>query len=108
MGINTILLNTNYDANRAADYVRRLIGLKVAGVALMTAELDPSLIQELIRKNISVISQNFGRVSEHMSNVVIDYADGCRRSRASSGFARAHAYSSRGWSKQAQRDQCST
>ena len=40
-GFNTILLNTNYDANRAADYVRRLIGLKVAGVALMTAELDP-------------------------------------------------------------------
>ena len=75
-GYNTILLNTNYDANRAADYVRRLIGLKVAGVALMTAELDPVLIQELIRKNISVVSQNFGRVSEHMSNVVIDYAVG--------------------------------
>lgn len=75
-GYNTILLNTNYDANRAADYVRRLIGLKVAGVALMTAELDPSLIQELIRKNISVVGQNFGRVSEHMSNVVIDYAMG--------------------------------
>lgn len=75
-GYNTILLNTNYDANRAADYVRRLIGLKVAGVALMTAELDPALIQDLIRKNISVVSQNFGRVSEHMSNVVIDYAMG--------------------------------
>ena len=75
-GYNTILLNTNYDANRAADYVRRLIGLKVAGVALMTAELDSALIDELIRKNISVVSQNFGRVSEHMSNVVIDYAMG--------------------------------
>ncbi len=75
-GYNTILLNTNYDANRAADHVRRLIGLKVAGVALMTAELDPSLIQLLIRKNISVVSQNFGGVSEHMSNVVIDYAVG--------------------------------
>jgi DNA-binding LacI/PurR family transcriptional regulator len=75
-GYNTILLNTNYDATRAADHVRRLIGLKVAGVALMTAELDPALIQDLIRKNISVVSQNFGKVSEHMSNVVIDYAVG--------------------------------
>jgi LacI family transcriptional regulator len=75
-GYNTILLNTNYDANRAADHVRRLIGLKVAGVALMTAELDRALIDELIRKNISVVSQNFGKVSEHMSNVVIDYAVG--------------------------------
>src|SRR5881394_2271041 len=42
-GYNLILLNTNYDAKRAADYVRRLIELKVAGVVLMTAELDPSL-----------------------------------------------------------------
>jgi len=75
-GYNTILLNTNYDAARAADHVRRLIGLKVAGVALMTAELDPLLIQDLIRKNISVVSQNFGKVNEHMSNVVIDYAVG--------------------------------
>lgn len=75
-GYSTILLNTNYDAKRAAGYVRRLIGLKVAGVALMTAELDPALIHELIRKNISVVSQNFGHVSEHMNNVVIDYAAG--------------------------------
>ena len=75
-GYNTILLNTNYDATRAADHVRRLIGLKVAGVALMTAELDPALIHELIRKNIAVVGQNFGNVSEHLSNVVIDYAQG--------------------------------
>ena len=39
-GYNVILINTNYDAKRAADYVRRLIELKVAGVALMTSELD--------------------------------------------------------------------
>lgn len=75
-GYNIILLNTNYDADRAADFVRRLIGLKVAGVALMTAELDPALVQELVRKKISVVSQNFGKVGELMSSVVIDYAAG--------------------------------
>lgn len=75
-GYNVILLNTNYDADRAADFVRRLIGLKVAGVALMTAELDAELIQELVKKKISVVSQNFGRTGELMSSVVIDYAMG--------------------------------
>ncbi|MCM3873177.1 MAG: LacI family transcriptional regulator [Pyrinomonadaceae bacterium] len=75
-GYNTVLLNTNYDPHRAADHVRRLIGLKVAGVALMTAKLDPGLIHELIGRNISVVSQNLDKVSEHMSNVVIDYAVG--------------------------------
>jgi LacI family transcriptional regulator len=75
-GYSVMLLNTNYDAARAADHVRRLIGLKVAGVALMTAELDPDLIQELVSKKISVVSQNFGRTGEMMSSVVIDYAMG--------------------------------
>lgn len=75
-GYSVILLNTNYNANRAADYVRRLIGLKVAGVALMTAELDPQLIEDLTQKRISVVSQNFGSVGEHMSSVVVDFASG--------------------------------
>jgi LacI family transcriptional regulator len=75
-GYSVILLNTNYDANRAADYVKRLIGLKVAGVALMTAELDAQLIADLVEKNISVVSQNFGAVGENMSSVAVDFASG--------------------------------
>ena len=69
-------MNTNYDADRAADYVRRLIGLKVAGVALMTAELDLMLVQELVKKKIPVVSQNFGNVGENMSSVTVDFASG--------------------------------
>jgi LacI family transcriptional regulator len=69
-------MNTNYDADRATDYVRRLIGLKVAGVALMTAELDVMLVQELVKKKIPVVSQNFGKVGENMSSVTVDFASG--------------------------------
>ena len=73
---NVLLFNTNYDADRAADYVRRLIELKVAGVALMTAELEPSLIDELQRKQVRVVFNDLGIVGEHMSNIVLDYAVG--------------------------------
>jgi DNA-binding LacI/PurR family transcriptional regulator len=75
-GYNVILLNTNYDAKRAADYTRRLIELKVAGVALMTSELDPNLIQELARERVRVVFHNLGTAGEHMSNIVVDYASG--------------------------------
>lgn len=75
-GYNVILVNTNYDANRAADYVRRLIELKVAGVALMTTELDLTLIDELARKQVPVVLHNFGTAGEHMSDVRVDYAGG--------------------------------
>lgn len=75
-GYNVILFNTNYDVRRSADYVRRLIELKVAGVALMTAELDPALIKELESKEVRVVFNDLGIVSEHMSNIVLDYSTG--------------------------------
>src|SRR5918992_752151 len=49
-GYNVILLNTNYDPERAADYVRRLAELKMAGVALMTSELGSDLFHEIPRR----------------------------------------------------------
>ena len=75
-GYNVILVNTNYDAGRAADYVRRLIELKVAGVALMTSELDPELIEELASKQVRVVFHNLGTAGQYMSNIVVDYAAG--------------------------------
>jgi len=75
-GYNVILINTNYDTRRAADYVRRLIELKVAGVALMTSELDPELIDELARRQVRVVFHNLGTAGEHMSNILVDYATG--------------------------------
>ena len=56
-GFNTILLNTNYDANRAADYVRRLIGLKVAGVALMTDPAGVVTGSEVVPAGVAVSFQ---------------------------------------------------
>lgn len=75
-GYNVMLFNTNYDVRRSADYVRRLIELKVAGVAMMTAELDPNLIKELENKEVRVVFNDLGIVSEHMSNIVLDYSAG--------------------------------
>ncbi len=75
-GYNVILFNTNYDARRAADYVRRLIELKVAGVALMTAELEPALIDELVKKQVRVVFNDLGVVTEYMSNITLDYSAG--------------------------------
>ncbi len=75
-GYNIMLFNTNYDAKRAAEYVQRLIELNVAGVALMTAELDPKLIDELRRKQVRVVFNDLGIVNEFMSNILLDYSVG--------------------------------
>jgi len=77
-GFNVILVDTNYDAKRAADYVRRLIELKVAGVLMMTSELDPMVIGELQREQVRVVFHNLGTAGEYMSNIVVDYAAGIK------------------------------
>jgi len=75
-GYNLILLNTNYDAERAVEYVHRLIQMKVAGIVLMTAEFDDALIAEAKRKKTSIVFHDLGVVGEKMSNVILDYAVG--------------------------------
>ena len=75
-GYNVILFNTNYDVERAANYVRRLIELKVAGVALMTAELEPSLITELKNKRVHAVFNDLGEVGAYSSKILLDYSSG--------------------------------
>jgi DNA-binding LacI/PurR family transcriptional regulator len=75
-GYNVILFNTNYDVKRTTEYVRRLIELKVAGVVLMTAEIEPSLIEELAAKEVKVVFNDIGIVGENMSNIILDYSAG--------------------------------
>ena len=75
-GYHLILLNTNYEAERAVEYVRRLIQMKVAGIILMIAEFDDTLIAEVKRKKTSIVFHDLGIVGEKMSNIILDYAVG--------------------------------
>jgi LacI family transcriptional regulator len=75
-GYDLILLNTNYDTQRAVEDVHRLIQMKVAGIVLMIAEFDESLIEVAKRKKTSFVFHDLGAVGEKMSNIILDYAVG--------------------------------
>ena len=75
-GYDVVLSNTNYDPERTSHYVRRLIERKVAGVALMTSELDSALIDELARREVAVVFLDIGTPGQHMSNLRVDYEAG--------------------------------
>lgn len=75
-GYDLILLNTNYDVERAIADVHRLIQMKVAGIILMIAEFDESLIEIAKLKKTSIVFHDLGVVGEKMSNVILDYAVG--------------------------------
>lgn len=80
LGYDVVLANTNYDAGRTSNYVRRIIERKVAGVALMTSELDTALIDELARRDVCVVFLDLGSAGERMSNLVVNYAVGIKES----------------------------
>jgi DNA-binding LacI/PurR family transcriptional regulator len=77
-GYDVVLANTNYEAERTSNYVRRIIERKVAGVALMTSELDTALIDELARRDVCVVFLDLGSAGAHMSNLVVNYAIGIK------------------------------
>ena len=75
-GYDVVLSNTNYDPGRTSHCVARLIERQVAGVALMTSELDTSLVRELARREVAVVFLDLGEPGPHMSNLCVEYEEG--------------------------------
>ena len=78
-GYDVVLSNTNYDTERTSHYVRRFIERKVAGVAVMTSEMDKSLIEELGRREVPVVFLDSGEAGLHMSNLRVGYDEGIKQ-----------------------------
>jgi len=71
-GYDTILASSNYDAGRTSDYVRRMVGRRVAVVLLMTSEVDQQLVDELIDLEVPAVFYNLEPAAGRISNVIID------------------------------------
>jgi LacI family transcriptional regulator len=52
---------------------------KVDGVAMMTSEMDMSLIKELGKRGVPLVFMDVGQVGRKMSHVAIDYANGVKQ-----------------------------
>ena len=74
--MDALVLNTNYDAQRTAKSVRRLLALQVPGVAVLTSQIDPSVIDILASHRIAAVYLDLGKVDKAVSNIVIDYESG--------------------------------
>jgi LacI family transcriptional regulator len=75
-GYDIMLSNTNYDTGRTSHYVRRFIERKIAGVAVMTSEMDKKLVDELAQREVPVVFLDVGEPGLHMSNLRVDYDEG--------------------------------
>jgi len=75
-----LLTSTDYDTSRMTACLRRMLERKVDGVAMMTSEMDVSLIKELSKRNVPIVFMDVGQMGPRMSHVSIDYGNGVRQS----------------------------
>jgi DNA-binding LacI/PurR family transcriptional regulator len=71
-----LIANTDYHPERTEHCVRRMLEHKVDGVAIMTSEMAPHLIQILSKRGIPIVFLDTGTVGRLISNISIDYEHG--------------------------------
>ena len=74
--MDALVLNTNYDSQRTLNSVKRVLALQVPGVAILTSQIDPSVIDMVAAKHVAAVYLDLGRVGRGISNIVIDYEHG--------------------------------
>jgi len=78
-GYELLLANTDYNPENLVSNIHLMIGRRVAGLALVISEMDPSLIQELSELAIPVVFYDVGAPKHNISNIVVNYAKGIER-----------------------------
>jgi LacI family transcriptional regulator len=77
-GYDVLVSDTNYLPRLTRQAAERMMEMKVRGVAIMTSEMSPTLIEEILSQNIFVTFFDFGMVSKGTSNLKLDYLSGIR------------------------------
>ncbi len=75
-GHEVLIANTDYQAEKTEVCVRRMLERKVDGVAIMTSEMDPELIQMLGARGIPIVFLDTGSIGQGISNISLDYDSG--------------------------------
>jgi DNA-binding LacI/PurR family transcriptional regulator len=71
-----LLGSTNYNPALMASVVRRMIERRVEGVAVMTSEMESSLLEQLTDRRVPLVFMDVAPAALRVSNVCVDYAAG--------------------------------
>lgn len=75
-GYEILIGSTNYDPERMAGCVRRMMERNVEGVAVMTFGMEEPLLEELASRGIPMVFVDAGPPGEMISALVVDYKSG--------------------------------
>lgn len=78
-GYEVILANTNYQPEQLVKSIHLMMGRRVAGLALIVSEMDPSLIAELAAGSIPVVFYDVGTPKHNITNIRVNYRLGMEK-----------------------------
>jgi len=76
---DVIVSETNYELLLMRQSAERMLEQKVRGVAILTSEMSPSWLNEIVRQNIPVTCFDLDFASENATNIKVDYLTGMRQ-----------------------------
>lgn len=78
-GYEVVLANTGYEPERLVSAIRLMIGRRVAGLAAIVSEMDPTLIQLLKDAAIPAVFYDVGTAVGKITNIAVDYRKGMEK-----------------------------
>ncbi len=78
-GFEVMVANTDYRPEQLLTHVRLMQGRRVAGLAVIVSEMEPTLIDALLESKIPTVFYDVGVAARHCANIRTDYARGTRR-----------------------------
>ena len=78
-GYEVIVANTGYEPERLVSSIHLMIGRRVAGLAVVVSEMDPSLIQLLQDAAIPTVFYDVGTAVGNITNIGVNYRKGIEK-----------------------------
>jgi len=78
-GYDVMVKETEYKVSLMRSAAERLLEQKVRGVAILTSEMSPAWLNEIVRQNIPVTFFDLDFVNERATNLKVDYLSGVRQ-----------------------------
>jgi LacI family transcriptional regulator, galactose operon repressor len=72
-GFELLLASTDYDPKRLVSNVQLMMGRRVAGLAVIVSEMEPSLLKDLTALDVPIVIYDVGVPARNISNIRVNY-----------------------------------
>jgi DNA-binding LacI/PurR family transcriptional regulator len=78
-GFEVMVANTDYRPEQLLTQAKLMQGRRVAGLAVVVSEMEPTLIEDLLASRTPIVFYDVGVAARHCAKIRTDYARGTRR-----------------------------